>query len=172
MRDMGRHQPPRLGCVRNATQVQGGRRNLNLVYKQVNENTFLSQTLRPIRRRANMPSRRAGAMPGKHSLGDREPCEARNASNRAEHSFGARQRSEIRLQAFRPSAIPSRGRQRRRPQRCAPQCGVDALPVAPGDAPVLPGYLRRERQTAGPCTSGRSLVWPASSSRPSHAVFV
>jgi hypothetical protein len=51
MRDMGRHMPPRLGCVRNATQVQGSRRNLNLVYKQVNENTFLSQTLRPIRRR-------------------------------------------------------------------------------------------------------------------------
>jgi hypothetical protein len=51
MRNMGRHMPPRLGCVRNAAKVQGSRRNLNLVYKQVNENTFLSQTLRPIRRR-------------------------------------------------------------------------------------------------------------------------
>jgi hypothetical protein len=40
MRDMGRHMPPRLGCVRNATQVQGSRRNLNLVYKQVNENNL------------------------------------------------------------------------------------------------------------------------------------
>lgn len=43
--------PPRLGCALNATEVLSSRRNLNLVYTQVNENTFLLQTLRPIRSR-------------------------------------------------------------------------------------------------------------------------
>ena len=51
MRDRGCHMPPRLGCALNATEIQSSRRNLNLVYTQVNENTFLIQTLRPIRRR-------------------------------------------------------------------------------------------------------------------------
>jgi hypothetical protein len=51
MRDRGCHMPPRLGCALNATEVQSSRRNLNLVYTQVHENTFLIQTLRPIRRR-------------------------------------------------------------------------------------------------------------------------
>ena len=43
--------PPQLGFVVNATEVQGSRRNLNLVYPQLNENAFLIPTLRPIRRR-------------------------------------------------------------------------------------------------------------------------
>ena len=45
------HMPSQLGCALNATEVQSSRRNLNLVYTQVNENAFLIQTLRPIRRR-------------------------------------------------------------------------------------------------------------------------
>jgi hypothetical protein len=50
-RDRGCHMPPRLGCALNTTEVQSGRRNLNLVYTQINEHTFLIQTLRPISRR-------------------------------------------------------------------------------------------------------------------------
>ena len=71
MRDRGRHIPPRLGRALNATEVQGSRKNLNLVYKQVNENTFLSQTLRPIRRRDKYAQQTGGAMPGRLPLGDR-----------------------------------------------------------------------------------------------------
>jgi hypothetical protein len=63
--------PPRPGCVRNATEVHGSRRNLNLVYKQVNENTFLSQTLRPIHRRDKYAQQTGVAMPGRLPLGDR-----------------------------------------------------------------------------------------------------
>lgn len=51
MRARGCYMPPRHGCTLNDTEVQSSRRNLNLVYTQVNENTFLIQTLRPIRRR-------------------------------------------------------------------------------------------------------------------------
>jgi hypothetical protein len=51
MRDRDCHIPPRLACALNATEVHSSRRNLNLVYRQVNEHTFLVQTLRPIRRR-------------------------------------------------------------------------------------------------------------------------
>jgi hypothetical protein len=50
-RDRGCHMPPRLGCALNTIEVQGGRRNLNLVYTQINEHTFVIQTLRPISRR-------------------------------------------------------------------------------------------------------------------------
>jgi hypothetical protein len=39
-------------------------RNLNLVYTQINEHTFLLQTLRPLRRRDNCADRRGGAPPG------------------------------------------------------------------------------------------------------------
>ena len=51
MRDRGCHMPPRLGCALGATEVKSSRRNLNLVYPQVNEYTFLIQTLRPIHRK-------------------------------------------------------------------------------------------------------------------------
>jgi hypothetical protein len=52
MRDRGCHMPPRLRWALNATpEIQSSRANLNLVYMQVNENTFLTPTLRPIGKR-------------------------------------------------------------------------------------------------------------------------
>jgi hypothetical protein len=69
--------PPRLGCALNATEVHSSRRNLNLVYTQVNENTFLIETLRPIRKRGQVrPADEAARCPGGSLFGDTgEPCE-------------------------------------------------------------------------------------------------
>jgi hypothetical protein len=41
MRDRGCRMPPRLGCALSATEVQSSREDLNLVYTQINEHTFL-----------------------------------------------------------------------------------------------------------------------------------
>ncbi len=44
------HMPPRLGCALGGTEVQSSRGEcLYLVYTQMNEHTFLSRTLRPVR---------------------------------------------------------------------------------------------------------------------------
>jgi hypothetical protein len=48
----------------NATEVQSSRTNLNLVYTQVNENTFLIATLRPHRQEGQVPADEAGQCPG------------------------------------------------------------------------------------------------------------
>jgi hypothetical protein len=53
-----------LGAKRHP-EIQSSRTNLNLVYTQVNENTFLIATLRPIGRRDKYaPADEAGQCPG------------------------------------------------------------------------------------------------------------